>query len=131
MKQLTRFALTTLLLLLPLGLMTSCDEDDMIETTLEGQWRVVEVSSYHSPYRSGDRFYFYDNGELVTHLRTGEREYGTWRVRHQRLQIDFTGDGRYDVDAEIPRLDGDYVVLDVHDYYYDEYYRLRMVREGY
>jgi len=106
---------------------TSCEEDDeYIAETLIGEWRVVEIETddYDCPYSYGDIFGFEPDGGFYT----SRYEYGEWDIHDDILKIDFTGDGYPDVNALVLQIDYGYVVLDVHDSYYETHYRLCLVR---
>lgn len=107
---------------------SSCNEDIMDEVVLQGKcWRVTNAPA-HSPYDIGDLFSFYSNDRFVVQGVDGMVEYGTWRVKHKKLQLHFDGSS-YDVDIEapIPFLDDNYCTLECFDYVYDCNYNLNLV----
>lgn len=110
---------------------TSCDEDwwrDDILSDLCGGWRVVEVTGY-SAYRTGDRFWFYEDGTFLTEGHS-LNERGEWHGRGRQIDISFDG-YNVDISAYIRSYSGDYMVLDMSDYYDNSRYTLRLTRTHY
>lgn len=121
----------TCLLLFAMFTLTSCmTEDEWTENVLSSRsWRVVEVEGFNSPYRYGDQFYFYNDGSFEF-VGYNLHDYGRWRVRNEKLQLQFNNSGfAVDLEAPIPILDHDYVMLDCYDYMLNTSYRLRLIAE--
>lgn len=108
---------------------TGCEED--YDPRFVGEWRIVEVTpAYNTNYRPGDYWRFYPNGDFEVYGSSWEgnlNEYGYWDRRGNNLQITFDGYNT-DINARIRGYDGDYMVLDVSDYYYNSRYTLRLIR---
>lgn len=123
-------ALTLLAVTLPFS---SCSTDDWwTSETLEGRWRIVEVGFGYGecPYRPGDRWEFYGNGEFHSWGFNGFEEYGVWDVSNRTVYISFDAYGPNDIACHLRNIDDQYVAMDVDDYSYGSRYTLRMVRDG-
>lgn len=131
MKYLFEKTKLCLILLVAALALTSCEDDDWVtREALEGSWRIVEVEDYSGgcPYRYDDQMLFHYDGTFDARGRGGFEQAGYWDVGRDVITIDFDRDGRSDVVAQILQLDHGYLVLDVTDYSYDCYYRLRLTR---
>ncbi len=127
-------ALLLLFLLTTLSFHACETEDEMAEYALMGQWRIVEVNFTYGdycPYRSGDYVIFYEDRTAEFYGRNGFHEYATWRIIDtgygHELHISFD-DYSTDIVADMSSFTGDYVRLDVSDYYYNSRYTLRLTR---
>lgn len=132
MKKQWTYLRTYFILFLTALALSSCESDDdwMMRESISGIWRLVEVEDYsgNSPYRPNDRLNFRYDGVFESRGSQGFEEYGYWDVGRDVITIDFDGDGRSDLVAQVLHLEDSYMVLDVTDYGYECNYRLRMLR---
>lgn len=131
MKKIRHIFSLFFLLLACLPALTSCEEDWWDgRGDMDGQWRVVETTNYNI-YRQGDRWYFLPNGEFRTEGYDGMNEYGNWERTGRSLYLYFNNYSYPEIEAYVRDYSGDYMVLDVQDYYNGTSYTLRLVRESY
>lgn len=124
----TRITIALITLFSVLSL-TGCEESWWDEyDSMEGRWRIVEVTGdYNCNYQPGDIWEFED--DLFFASGTGNlNERGNWVRRGNIIRI-YMGSQSPDIEAYVKTYEGDYMVLDVKDYYYGSRYTLRMVKE--
>lgn len=131
MKKLLQRTYIFVIVLVSTFAMTACDTDDWwTRETVSGTWRIVEATPYSGecPYRYKDYMEFLYEGTFYAYGDFGLDESGYWDVSRDIITIDFDGDGRSDIAAQIVQLDDYYMVLDVTDYSFNSDYTLRLVR---
>lgn len=111
---------------------TSCDEDwwDNWEpnVNLTGRWEIREISGWNCPYRTGDTWTFYSNGNFDGDGYGLQPERGYWRTSGRRsISISMNGYNT-DMSVYIRDYDYDYMTLDVTDYTYNTNYTLRLAK---
>lgn len=111
--------------------LTACEDDDWwTRESISGKWQIVEVTDYTGacPYYSGDYMEFHSSGNYYAYGRNNFSEIGYWDVSQDMMTIDFDGDGRTDLAAQIMQLQDYYMVLYIVDYVYGADYTLRLMR---
>lgn len=111
--------------------LTACEDDDWwTRESISGTWQIVEVTDYTGacPYYSGDYMEFRSSGYYYAYGRNNFNESGYWDVSQDMMTIDFDGDGRTDLAAQIMQLQDYYMVLYIVDYVYGADYTLRLMR---
>ena len=130
MKEIAKPIMTVLLLMVTAFFLTSCvdDSDEYAHMVLRNRaWKVVESTNYYA-YSPGDVFFFYGDGSFETRRYNGAPEYGYWNVRGSNLLMRFNNSqNSIDIEAPIPVLEGNYVVLNCYDYMYNTTYQIRLV----
>lgn len=105
-------------------------DDYRIERNIVGQWYVSDIRySYgECPYRRNDEFFFYVRNFFEVFGGGGYYEKGTWFVADRKVLFDFDNDGFKDMEAKVARMNSEYILLDIRDYYYDSRYSLELWR---
>ncbi len=130
--------LPALLCMLTLSLVvcTSCEwqeDDEAARWNMTGTWEVIGVSGRNSPYRNGDTFVFYDNGDFQTWGYDDYHEEGQWDIQgdgwnNYSLLISFDGYNAHIIADLSDFPSRNYISLRVDDANYGEYF-LRIARK--
>ncbi len=128
MKLLQNHVSRLLLGLLLITSLTSCSEDwwdHDYAYSLQGGWRIVEVTGY-TTYHTGDQFWFNGDGTFVSEGYS-LHENGYWQTDGRTINISFDG-YNVDISAYVRQFNSGYMVLDINDYYDNTRYTLRLTR---
>lgn len=137
MKAISKQMAVWMIALVGIFSLCGCDEDWWNDwggsTSITGQWKVVEVTGWNScPYRQGDYWTFYYNGQFAADGSNNLRERGYWQMRGRTIEFAFPPHDDYvSMSAYVSTYDDDYMTLRVNDYDNNANYTLRLVRYSY
>lgn len=114
--------------------LTGCDDDWWNGwngySDVTGQWKIVEVSGWiDCPYRQGDYWTFYSNGNFDTDGYGNLHERGYWRMSGRTIEFSFPPNNYTAMSAYVSTYDrSGYMTLRVNDYDNNTSYTLRLTR---